>query len=44
MYPAVLWIRIHAKVIRWIRIRIHLEMTSQNVWKMSLFEHFFQGF
>ncbi len=33
-------IRIRIKVIRW--IRINLQMTSQNVWKMSLFEHFFK--
>jgi hypothetical protein len=33
-------------VISWIRIqiRINLEMTSQNVWKMSLFEHFVKVF
>jgi hypothetical protein len=39
--------RICIKVINWIRkrIRIHmsLHMTSQNVWNMSLFEHFFNG-
>jgi hypothetical protein len=29
------------KVISCIRIRIHWQMTSQNVWNMSLFEHFF---
>ncbi len=34
--------RIHIKVISWIRIRINLQMTSQNVWNMSLFEHFFK--
>ena len=28
------------KVIKWIRIRINLQMTSQIVWKMSLFDHF----
>ncbi len=27
----------------WIRIRISLQMWSQNVWNMSLFEHFFKG-
>jgi hypothetical protein len=37
-----IWIRIRIKVISWIRIRISLQMTSQNVWNMSLFEHFFQ--
>jgi hypothetical protein len=26
-----------------IRIRINLQMTSQNVWNMSLFEHFLRG-
>jgi hypothetical protein len=31
-------IRIHINVISW--IRVNLQMTSQNVWKMSLFEHF----
>jgi hypothetical protein len=34
-------------VISWIRnrirIRINLQMTSQNVWNMSLYEHFFKG-
>jgi hypothetical protein len=25
-----------------IRIRINLQMTSQNVWNVSLFEHFFK--
>jgi hypothetical protein len=30
-------IRIRIKVISWIRIRIILQMTSQNVWNMSLF-------
>jgi hypothetical protein len=36
------WIRnrIRIKVINWNRIRINLQMTSQIVWKMSLFEHF----
>jgi hypothetical protein len=29
-------------VISWIRIRIKLQMTSQNVWIMSLFEYFFK--
>ncbi len=27
-----------------IQIRINLQMTSQNVWNMSLYEHFFKGF
>jgi hypothetical protein len=38
-------IRMRIKVIRWIRtrIRINLHMPSQNVWNMSLFEHFFKG-
>jgi hypothetical protein len=38
------WIRfrIRIKVISWIRILIILKMTSKNVWKMSLFEHFFK--
>jgi hypothetical protein len=38
-------IRIRIKVISWIpnRIRINLQMTCQNVWIMSLFEHFFKG-
>ncbi len=35
-------IRIRIKVISW--IRINLQMTSQNVWNMSLFEQFLQGF
>jgi hypothetical protein len=35
-------IRIRIKVISWIRIRISLQMTSQNVRNMSLFEHFFK--
>jgi hypothetical protein len=35
-----IWIRI--KGISLIRIRITLQMTSQNVWNMSLFEHFFK--
>ncbi len=26
----------------WIQIRINLQMTSQKVWNMSLFEHFFK--
>jgi hypothetical protein len=36
------WIRIRIEVISCIRIRIrtNLKMTSQNVWKISLFEHF----
>jgi hypothetical protein len=33
-------IRIRIKGIGWIRIRINLQMTSQNVWNMSIFEHF----
>jgi hypothetical protein len=37
-------IRIRIKVIRWIRsriqIRINLQMTSQNIWNMSLFSTF----
>jgi hypothetical protein len=38
------WSRIRVKVISWIRIpiRINLQMTSQNEWKMSLFEHIFK--
>jgi hypothetical protein len=40
--PDSLRIRIHIKVISW--IRINLQMTSQNAWKMSLFQHFFKGF
>ncbi len=32
------WIRIRIKVISW----IGGQMTSQNVWNMSLFEHFFE--
>ncbi len=41
---ALSWIRIpiRIKVISWIRIPINLQMTSQNVWEMSLFEHFFK--
>jgi hypothetical protein len=37
-------IRIRIKVVSWIRnrIRINLQMTSQNVWNMSRFEHFFK--
>ncbi len=36
------WIRIciHIKVISWFQIRINLQMTSLNVWKMSLLENF----
>jgi hypothetical protein len=30
------------KVIRWIRIRISLEMTNHNVCEMSLFDHIFK--
>ncbi len=41
-----IWIRIRTKVICWIRIRIqiriNLQMAIQNVWKMSIFEHFFK--
>jgi hypothetical protein len=33
---------IRIKVIIWIRIHIKLQMTSQNVWNMSLFEYFFK--
>ncbi len=36
-------IRIHIKVICWIRNRINLEIRSQNVWRISLFEHFFKS-
>jgi hypothetical protein len=32
-----IWIRI--RVISWIRIRINVQMTSQNVWIMSRFEY-----
>jgi hypothetical protein len=32
-----IWIRIRIKVISWIRIRVSLQMTSQNVWNKSLF-------
>jgi hypothetical protein len=43
---AILWIRIRIqiKVISWIWIRIHinLQMTSQNVLNMTIFEHFFK--
>jgi hypothetical protein len=31
-------------VISWIRIRINLQMTSQNVCDMSLILHFFKGY
>ena len=39
------WIRIRIKVISWtlIQIRINLQITSQNVYKMSLFEVFFKS-
>ncbi len=39
-------IRIRTHLIRWIliRIRINLQMKSQNLWKMSLLEHFFKVF
>ncbi len=33
-----------SKFISWIWIRINLHMSSQNVWNMSLFEHFSKGF
>jgi hypothetical protein len=36
-------IRIRIKVLSWIQNRINLQMTSQNVWNMRLFEHFFNG-
>jgi hypothetical protein len=40
-------IRIRIKVISWIQnriwISINLQMTSQNVWHMSLIEHFFKA-
>jgi hypothetical protein len=40
-------IQIRIKVISWIRnrigIHIDLQMTSQNVWNMILFKHFFKG-
>jgi hypothetical protein len=36
-------IRICIKVISWIRILIKLQVSSQNVCNMSLFEHFFNG-
>jgi hypothetical protein len=35
--------RIRINVISWIRVRVNLQMTSQNVWNMSLFWHFFKG-
>jgi len=37
-------IRISIRVINWIRIRISLQMTSQSIWNMILFEHFFKFF
>jgi hypothetical protein len=39
-------IRIRIKMISWIRnrIRINFQMTSQNVWNISLFKHIRQGF
>ncbi len=41
-------IQILIKLTSWIRnqiwIRINLQMTSQNVWNISPFEHFFRGF
>ncbi len=36
-------IRIRIKVTSRIRIRISLQIRNQNVWNMSLFEHFFKG-
>ncbi len=36
-------IRFRIKVMSWIRVRIILQMNSQNVMNISLFEHFFQG-
>ncbi len=36
------WKRIRIKEISWIRNRINLQMKNQNVWNMSLFEHFFK--
>jgi hypothetical protein len=33
-------IRIRFEVISWIQIHTNLQMASQNVWNMSLFEHF----
>ncbi len=38
------WIRIRIKVASWIRIHISLPTTSQSVWNVSLFEHFFKVF
>jgi hypothetical protein len=40
------WIRIRIKVISWtlIWIRINLQMTSQNVRNMSIYENFFEVF
>ncbi len=44
---SVLWNRIRIQVISWIRnrirIRICLQMKSQNVWNMRQYEHFFKG-
>ncbi len=44
-HPHQIKIRIRIKVTSWIRIRIriNLQMTSQSVWNMSIFEHFFKG-
>ncbi len=39
-HPDQIKIRIHIKVISWIRIRINLQMTSQNVWNKSIFYYF----
>jgi hypothetical protein len=40
-------IRIRIKVISWVMnrilIRINLQMTSQNVWNLSLFDYIFKG-
>ncbi len=35
-------IQIRINAISWSRIRINMQMTSQNVWKLRLFEHFFK--
>jgi hypothetical protein len=37
-------VRIRIKGTSWIRIRIYLQMTSKNVWNMSLIEHLFMVF
>jgi hypothetical protein len=36
-------IRIRIKLISWLRIRINFEMTSQNVWNVSVFEKGFDS-